>query len=53
MEGMAENINVRVTLKLRCDLKKKMATKSCVARNIFLSGVTVKRLYHSAVGILF
>ena len=41
MVGVAENFDVRVTLKLHCGLKKKqLATKSCVGRNDFLSGVT-------------
>ena len=52
MVGVTENLNVRVTLKLRCSLKKNGKLIERV-RNDFLSGATFKRLFHSAVGTLF
>ena len=48
MVGVTENFNVRITLKLHCGLKK-IATKSCVGGNNFLSEAT----FHSTVGTLF
>ena len=52
MVGVAENLNVLVSIKLRCGLKK---TGDLVMRrqNDILSGETLKRVFHSAVETLF